>query len=118
MTPEVLLSGLTFTVLQELDALVQYVVSQHDHVLGHVLDERQEATFRVEPRVGAEFLLVRLQALDHAGDAKFVVAFGAVESAARESEILPRVCYNVSPATGQKAKCLCAIMCVTVVMIW
>ena len=93
---------------------MQHAVSQHDHVLGHVLNERQEATFRVEPRVGAKFLLVRLQALDHAGDAKFVVAFGAVQGAARDSQM-----YHLSVTTyHQKTKCVCASICVTVVMMW
>ena len=69
----------TLAVLQELNALDEHRVPQHDHVLRHVLDEREEATLRVEPRVRAEFLLVRLDALDHPRYAKVVVALRAVQ---------------------------------------
>ena len=72
----------TFAVFQELYALEQHAVAQHDHVLRHVLDERQEAALGVEPRVGAELLLVRLQRLDHARYAELVVALGAVQGPA------------------------------------
>ncbi len=75
------MSILTFTVLQELDAFMQHAVSQHDHVLGHVLYQRQEATLGVEPRVCPKLLLVRLQALDDTRDPELIVALGAVESA-------------------------------------
>ena len=47
----------------------------------HVLDQRQETPLGVVPRVGAEFLLVRLQAFDHSRYAELVVALGAVQRA-------------------------------------
>lgn len=72
------MNTLTLTVLKELDALVQHTVSQHDHVLRHVLYEGEEAAFCVEPRVCTKFLLVWLQTLDHARYAKLVVALGTV----------------------------------------
>ena len=70
--------------LEELHALLQHGVAQHDHVLGHVLDEGQEAAFGIEPRVGAELLLVWLQRLDHARDAELVVTLCAVQGAGEQ----------------------------------
>lgn len=45
---------LTLTILQELNAVLHYGIPKHDHVLGHVLQQRQEAPLGVEPRVGSE----------------------------------------------------------------
>lgn len=44
----------TFTVLQELNAVLHYGVPEHDHMLGHVLQQRQKAPLGVEPRVRSE----------------------------------------------------------------
>ena len=68
----------TLATLQELDALGDDRVSDHDHVLGHVDDERKEATLGVEPGVCAEFLVVRLQALYYTGYSKLIVTLGTV----------------------------------------
>ncbi len=70
---------LTLAVLEELDAFLQRRVPQHDHMFGHVLDEAEEAALRVEPRVRAQLLLVRLQRLDNARDAKLVVPLRAIQ---------------------------------------
>jgi len=48
-------------------------------VLGHVLYEGEEAALGVVPRVRTQLLVVRLQALDHAGDAKLIVTLGTVQ---------------------------------------
>ena len=48
-------------------------------MLGQILHEAEEAPLGVEPGVGAELLVVRLQGLDHATDAELVVALGAVQ---------------------------------------
>lgn len=48
-------------------------------MLCQLLQERQEASLRIEPSVGAEFLVVRLQALHHSRYAELVVTFGAVQ---------------------------------------
>lgn len=42
---------LTFTALKKLDALCDDRISNHNHVLGHVLNKRQEAAFCIEPCV-------------------------------------------------------------------
>ena len=70
--------------LQELDALLEHGVAEHDHVFGHVLYEGEEAAFGVEPRVRAQLLLVRLQRLDDARDAELVVTLRTIQCTARE----------------------------------
>lgn len=42
---------LTLAVLQELETLLYHGVFQHDHVLGHVLQQGEETTLGVEPCV-------------------------------------------------------------------
>ena len=48
-------------------------------MLAEVLHEAEEAPLGVEPGVGAELLVVRLQGLDHAADPELVVPLGAVQ---------------------------------------
>mmetsp|Transcript_6533 Transcript_6533/g.9863 ORF Transcript_6533/g.9863 Transcript_6533/m.9863 type:complete len:305 (+) Transcript_6533:239-1153(+) len=67
--------------VQEGDDLVDGVVLQHQHVLGHVLGQGQEAPLRVVPSIRAQLLVVGLQALDDPADAKLEVALGAVQGA-------------------------------------
>ena len=43
--------GRTFAVLQELNTLLHHRVPQHNHVLGHVLQQGEEAALGVEPCV-------------------------------------------------------------------
>ena len=64
---------------KELNDLADECVFKENQMLGHVLEKSEEAALGVEPRVGAELLLVRLQALHDARNAEFVVAFGAVQ---------------------------------------
>lgn len=70
---------LTFTALQELNALSNDGVTDHDHVLGHVLNEGEEAALGIEPGVRAQLLVVGLQALYHTRNAKLVVPLRAVQ---------------------------------------
>ena len=72
---------------EELCTVLQDRVLEHDHVLGKVLYEGEEAPLGVVPRVRAELLLERLQALDHARYPKLIVPFGAVQSPARTEEL-------------------------------
>ena len=64
--------------LEELNTFCERGVPQHDHVLRQVLYERQETALGVEPRVCAQFLLVRLQTFDHPRYAELIVALRAV----------------------------------------
>ena len=48
-------------------------------MLGHVLYKGEEAALGVVPRIRTQLLVVRLQALDHAGDAELVVSLGTVQ---------------------------------------
>lgn len=66
-------------VFQELDTLLYHSVPQHDHVFGHVLQQREETAFGVEPCVRPQLFIVRLQALDDTRDAKVVVPLGTVQ---------------------------------------
>lgn len=63
----------TFALFEELKAIEERLVREEDHVLGEVLEERQEAALGVEPGLGAELLLHGLKALDHSRDAELVV---------------------------------------------
>ena len=77
---------LTLAALEELNTLVQESVFHHQHVLCHVLNERQEAALGVVPRVRSQLLLVRLEALDDSRNSELVVAFCAVQCSARNGE--------------------------------
>ena len=59
--------------VQEAHDLCEAAVLQRDHVLGEALNEREEAALGVEPGVSLQLLVVRLEALDDAADAKLVV---------------------------------------------
>lgn len=74
---------LTFTALQELYALLNHLVFHHDHVLGHVLNQGQEAALGVVPRVRPQFLVVGLQGFNHAGNSKLIVTLGAIQSSTK-----------------------------------
>lgn len=74
---------LTFTALQELYTLLYHLVFHHDHVFGHVLNQGQEAALGVVPRVRPQFLVVRLQGFNHAGNSKLIVTLGAVQSSTK-----------------------------------
>ena len=65
---------------EELNDFDDKRVFQQYQMLRHVLEQSQEAAFRVVPRVSAQFLLVRLQALHDSRNAKLIVAFGAIQS--------------------------------------
>ena len=67
--------------IEEGEDLGERLVLQHHHVLREVHGEREEAALRVEPRVGHDLAVVRLQALDDARDAEFKVTLRAVERA-------------------------------------
>ena len=73
---------------------MQHAVSQHDHVFGHVLYQRQEAALGVEPRVCPELLLVWLQTLDDSRDAELIVTLGAVESPAQQQTRNIYICIS------------------------
>lgn len=68
--------------LEELNAVKKNRVFEHDHMLGHVLNERKEAALGIVPRVSAKLFLVRLEAFDDSRYSKFVVALGAVQGPA------------------------------------
>ena len=70
---------LTFTMSQELDDFAHKRVLEQNDVFGHVFEESQKAPFRVEPRIGAQFLLIRLQAFHHSRYSEFVFSFGTVQ---------------------------------------
>lgn len=74
---------LTFTALQELYTLLYHLVFHHDHVFGHVLNQGQEAALGVVPRVRPQFLVVRLQGFNHAGNSKLIVTLGAIQSSTK-----------------------------------
>jgi len=76
---------LTFTGFKKLNTFLQKSVFHHKHVLCHVLNDRQETSFGVIPRVCAELFLIRLQTFDDSRYSELVVALGAVESAATHS---------------------------------
>ena len=50
-----------------------------DHVLGHPLKQRQNATLCIEPGVSLQLSAFRLHGLDDSGYAKLVVAFHTVQ---------------------------------------
>ena len=58
---------------------LNHSVPDADHVLGQILHQAEEAPLGVEPGVGAELLVVGLQGLDHAADAKLVIALSTVQ---------------------------------------
>ena len=62
-------------------------VSDADHVFGQILDEGEETPFGVEPGVGPQLLVVRLQGLDDTRNPELVVALGAVQSACNHSTV-------------------------------
>ena len=66
------------------------LVFHHDHVFGHVLNQRQEASLGIVPRVRSQFLVVRLQRFDHAGNTELVVTLGAVQSS--KKKIKKKIC--------------------------
>ncbi len=68
------LAAVELAAVQKVDDVVQDRVLDDDDVLGHILQQRQQAAFGVEPRVGAQFLVERLQALDDARHAELVVS--------------------------------------------
>lgn len=57
---------------QELDAVLHHGVPQHDHVLGHVLQQRQEASLNVEPCVCPELKV--MQHGENASAATFTIS--------------------------------------------
>ena len=65
---------------------MQYSISQHDHVLGHIFYHGEEAPLGIKPCVGPQLLLVRLQTLDDTWDAKLVVALGTVQRPACQGQ--------------------------------
>ena len=66
---------------QLLQDVVHGDVLEDQHVLGHVLGQREEAALGVVPGVRVELLVVRVQRLDDARDAELEVALGAVQRA-------------------------------------
>lgn len=85
---------LTFTALQELDTLLYHLVFHHDHVFGHVLDQRQEAALGVVPRVRPQFLVVGLQGFNHAGNSELIVTLGAIQSSTKTGlNFKKKICF-------------------------
>ena len=54
---------------------------QYEHVLAHILSEREEAPLGVVPGVCVQLLVVRIQGLDDPGYTELEVPLSAVESA-------------------------------------
>ena len=63
----------TLALVQELKAVEERLVGEHDHVLREVLQHGDEAPLRVVPGLCAQPLLHRFQTLHHARDAELVV---------------------------------------------
>mmetsp|Transcript_13709 Transcript_13709/g.29453 ORF Transcript_13709/g.29453 Transcript_13709/m.29453 type:complete len:269 (-) Transcript_13709:1246-2052(-) len=70
---------MAFCLIQEGHDLCEGAVFEHDHVLGQVLNQCDEAALRIEPGVSLQLLVVGLQALDDAADAKLIVALCTVQ---------------------------------------
>lgn len=68
-----------FAVGQKLKGLLYNGVSHDNYLFGQVFEKREETALRVKPGIGAQFLVVRLEALDDPRDAELVVPFGAVQ---------------------------------------
>ena len=65
---------------QKLYDFAEKLIFEQDEIFCHVFEERQETTFRVEPCVRAELLLIRLQTLHDTRNAKLIVIFGTIKS--------------------------------------
>ena len=70
---------ITFAVRKELNDLSDEGVLEEYQMFGHVLEQSQKASLRIEPSVRTELLLVRLQALHNTRNTEFVVALGTIQ---------------------------------------
>eukprot|EP00287_Rhodomonas_sp_CCMP768_P004635 CAMPEP_0196719422 /NCGR_PEP_ID=MMETSP1091-20130531/2395_1 /TAXON_ID=302021 /ORGANISM="Rhodomonas sp., Strain CCMP768" /LENGTH=148 /DNA_ID=CAMNT_0042060361 /DNA_START=547 /DNA_END=989 /DNA_ORIENTATION=+ len=67
--------------IEEAKDLDESAVLEGDHVLRERLQQGEQTSLCVEPRVRLELSVVWLERLDYPGDSELEVAFGAVESA-------------------------------------